>query len=70
MDSGQVGCRIGEMKDRTNAVQENCSTGGIQDRRESGLVGCRACRIQDRWDAGQVGCRTGGMQAMRERWDA
>ena len=63
-NTGQVGCRTGEMQsftisriqDMWDAGQVGCRTSGIQE------VICWTGGITDRWDAGQVGCGTGELQ--------
>ena len=50
-DSGQVGCRIGQLLDRMDAGQFGCKTGRIQDRSDSGQDKCRTGQMQDRTNA-------------------
>ena len=72
MELGQVGCRKGQMQERTDAGKEGCMKGGMQkggsqDWRDTRKEGSGQERygmgeILDRRDKGQLGGRTGGMQ--------
>ena len=49
------------MQDRSDAGQDICWRGGMQEM-DAVQQGCRTGRMQDGSDAVQDGCRTGGMQ--------
>ena len=44
---------------RTDAGQDGCSTGWMQDRTDVGKARCWTGHMQKRMDAGQIGCSTG-----------